>query len=88
MCMIERARELARKKVYRESLKRMQANAAETRETLGMIDADPKLIRAADLRLMELNNSINQLNEEIFSMEQELGIAPEGEAGDRIPGAD
>lgn len=88
MCMIEKAGELARKKTYRDSLKRMQANAAETRQTLGEIGADEKLIRAADRRLMEINNEITRLNDEIFSLEKELGITREGDNRVKIPGAD
>lgn len=88
MCMIERAKELSRKKTYRDSLKRMQANTAETRQTLGEIGADERLIRTADRRLMEINNEITRLNDEIFSMEQELGIARERETREHIPGAD
>lgn len=82
-----RAGELARKKVYRDSLKRMQRGAAETREALGMIGADERMIRAADLRLMELNNEISKLNGEIFALEQMLGIAREGESAGSDTGA-
>lgn len=74
MCMIETARMLGMKKSRRAAMLRMRDNAAETRETLGMIGAEQRLIRAADRRLMELNNEINRLNDEIYAMEQELGI--------------
>ena len=82
MCMIDTARELSRTKVYRDSLMRARANAAETRETLGMIDAEPNLIRRADLRVMELSNEITRLNDEIFALELQMGITPEGNAGE------
>lgn len=74
MSTFETASELARRRIYRDSLMRMRDRAAETRETLGMIDAEPKMIRTADLRLMELNSAITQENDAIFSLEQKLGI--------------
>lgn len=82
MGAFERAGELARKKIYRDSLLRMRRGAAETREMLGMIGADTCLIRAADMRLMELNNAITRAGDEIFAMEQEMGIGREGETGE------
>ena len=88
MCMIDMARELARKKVQRDALKKMQANAAETRETLGMIDAEAKMIRAADMRLMEINNEITRINGEIFELEKKMGITREGESAGGNTGMD
>ena len=82
MGIMDTARELARKKVFRENLKRMQQAAADQRQALGAIGADEKTIRRADLRLMEISNQITRENDAIHRMEQELGIAPGGDTGD------
>ena len=81
MSSIDTARELARKKVYRDSLKRMQEKTAQQRQALGAMGADEKMIRRADLRLAEISNQITRENDAIFRMEQELGITPGGETG-------
>lgn len=81
---IELARALAMKKTRLEAMKREQERAAECREILGAIDADERLIRRSNLRLMNINNGINKIREEIFSLEQQLGITGNGDP-EKIP---
>ena len=85
MSTLETARLLAMKKTRRDSLIKARDAAAETRETLGIIDAPENLIRVSNLRLMELNGAINKINDEIFALEQKLGITPDWTSGDKIP---
>ena len=85
------ARAIAMKETRLDAMLRTRDNAAETRETLGMIDAPDTLIRASDRRIMELNNAINKIRDEIFVLKQRIGIdcaGPGNPAQDDIPGMD
>lgn len=75
MCAIEDARALRRKRVYRESLKKMMDRAAEDRRALAALDAPEGQVLRARLRVQELAGEITRLSEEIFQLEEKLGLA-------------
>lgn len=66
MCAIEDARELRRKRVYRNSLKLMIEINQGNNDT------------KARARRIELANEITRLNDEIFVLEEKLGLAHQG----------
>lgn len=66
MCAIEDARELKRKRVYRNSLKLMIEINQGNNDT------------KARARRIELANEITRLNDEIFVLEEKLGLAHQG----------
>lgn len=66
MCAIEDARELKRKRVYRNSLKLMIEIDQGNNDT------------KARARRIELANEITRLNDEIFVLEEKLGLVHQG----------
>lgn len=74
MCAIEDARVLRRKRVYRESLKKMMDRAAD-RRALAAMDAPEGQVLRARLRMQELAGEITRLNDEIYHLEEKLGLA-------------
>lgn len=66
MCAIEDARELKRKRVYRNSLKLMIEINQGNNDT------------KARARRIELANEITRLNDEIFVLEEKLGLVHQG----------
>lgn len=74
MNAIEAARLLGMKRARLEMLHQLRYIASVQREKLSKTRAEPPRIRAADAQLMHYNNEITKLNDEIFAMEQKLGI--------------
>lgn len=86
MTTLDTARLLAMKRRKRESLLLIRESAQKNRTEAHEQD-NARSITSADLWLMKVTAEINRANDEIFALEQELGITREGESAGAHTGA-
>ena len=67
---------LGMKKTRLEAIKKLLDDAVERRKMISANENQTAAIRE-DLNINRLTAEVNRLNDEIFAMAQELGIAPE-----------